>query len=214
MSYSLVCLPEGKPGWWFHMRVGSVSLLGVQRAEQDECVHARGDGTVAYDTCAFSADSTRAAVLAGAVWASGGAFCRLGGDSLSFEPETMIRGAPALEIAKTAFPSVIDAARAAGRSAAELEDALVVVVGKGRVDVDERAFLPFSASGGRMAEMLARPYAEPAPWTPHFAEGSDAASSAGAGSSCAGCSSRGGGGGGGDDGAGAWMPTRRPRLAE
>ncbi len=207
MSYSLVCLPEGKPGWWFHMRIGSVTLLGVQRAEQDECVYARGDGTVLYDACAFSADSTRSAALSGAVWASGGALCRLGGDSLSFEPETLIRGAPALDIAKMTFASVIDAARAAGRSAAELEDSLVIVVGKGRADVDEGAFTPLAASGGRMAEMLARPYSEHAPTT-------DVEPRVSAGSSYTVCSHGGGSSSGGGDGAGTWMSTRRARRSE
>ena len=138
---ALLCLPDGEGSFSWHLRVESLTLVGVLGEEQDECVFALGDGVAAYDVAAFRLDG-RSALLKDTVWSSGGALTALhggsdsgGGGCVRFEPQTLFRGQRAVTLANEAFPSIITAARAAGRTDDDLIATLAVVAGYARVKV-------------------------------------------------------------------------------
>jgi hypothetical protein len=140
-SSALLCLPDGEGSFSWHLRVESLTLVGVLGEEQDECVFALGDGVAAYDVAAFRLDG-RSAILKDIVWSSGGALTALhggggtsSGESVRFEPQTLFRGQRAVTLANEAFPSIITAARAAGRTDEDLLATMAVVAGYARVKV-------------------------------------------------------------------------------
>ena len=138
---ALLCLPDGEGSFSWHLRVETLTLVGVLDEEQDECVFALGDGVAAYDVGAFRPDG-RSALLLDSVWASGGALTALhggsgigGGECVRFEPQALFRGQRAVTLAREAFPSIITAALAAGRSDDDLISTMAVVAGYARVKV-------------------------------------------------------------------------------
>ena len=121
------------------MRVASLCLLGVLRVEQDECVFALGDGVAAYDVIASLPDGS-SAVLPDGAWASGGTLTTLRGTGVRFEPQTLLRGTRAVALANLAFPTILAAARGAGRTEEDLIANMTIVAGAASVKVPSGAW--------------------------------------------------------------------------